>query len=363
MEPEPYAPNTQLAWAPLPALASGETATEAALKQAEQRLTKSAADWTAYTSTGSKWTRKTSFWTNGFMTGCWWRMHSLTGNASWKALAEKGTAELSSWQNKTTTHDVGFVIMCSYGLAGVSKNATVIKNAARSLAKRYVSKLKVIRSWGKIGDADVQVIIDNMMNLKLLFEAAKLPGGDPKWKSIAIDHATTSAKTFVRDNGSTFHKAVFTSGGKVTKGTHQGTADSSTWARGQAWALYGFAEAYAYTGNQLFKTTAERCAKYFLDKLPSDGVPYWDFDAPSNKRYKDTSAAAIAACGLFKLGQKDAARRILRSLISKYQAKPGQASLLCCGCANVPKNEGIGVGYVVSDYYFLEAIHLDRGGK
>lgn len=337
------------------------------VQAAEARLTKSAAKTLAYTCTGKTWsTKPLDNWTNGFMTGCWWKMYALTDQAAWKTLAEQGTAKLMAWKDRDTTHDIGFVIMCSFGNAP-AKNAEVITTAAANLAKRYVPKLGLIQSWGKIGDAKVQVIIDTMMNLKLLYEAAKLPGGKPEWATIATKHATTTTGLLVRSDGSTYHKAVFQNGTR-TLGTHQGAGNGTTWARGQAWALYGFADAYEYTRNALFKRTAEKVAKYFIDNLPSDNVPYWDFQAPKGKRYKDTSAAAIAACGLFKLGKATGtaaytakANAILDSLSRSYPgSSKGLASLLCCACVNVPRNEGIGVGYVVADYYYLEALQLAR---
>ncbi len=300
------------------------------------------------------------------MTGCWWHMYNLTKDDKWKKLAEQGMAKLESWKNKTTTHDVGFVIMSSFGQAP-SKNAGVITTAAASLAKRYVKDLKVIRSWGKIGDAKVQVIIDSMMNLQLLFEAAKLTGGKKEWTDMAVAHATTVANTLVRSDGSTYHVVEF-EGGKKTLRTHQGNADDSTWARGQAWAIHGFTTAFEYTQKALFRDTAEKCGRYFVNSLPSDNVPLWDYRAQSGKQYKDTSAAAIAACGLFKLGKATGdsayttkAKAILDSLKTKYQgSSKGLASLLCCAVVNAPKNDGVNVGYIVSDRYYLEALELEQ---
>ena len=364
IEPPPDTPPDDTKKAAPPDDTKKATAGDDAVQAAAKRLTTSAGDALAYTCTGSSWTTKADNWTNGFMAGCWWKMHALTDDAKWKALAEQATAKLEGWKTKTTTHDVGFVIMSSFGNAP-SRDAGVITAAARSLAKRYVPDLKVIRSWDQIGAAKVRVIIDSMMNLKLLFEAAKMTGGDKKWTDMAATHATTLASTLVRDNGSTYHVVEF-EGGKKTLKTHQGKADSSTWARGQAWAIHGFTEAYEYTQKELFKDTAEKCAKYFIDNLPSDNVPLWDFDAGDGT--KDTSAAAIAACGLFKLGKAAGssaytakAKAILGSLKAKYQGSAKSlASLLCCATVNKPKGDGVNVGYVVADYYYLCALELER---
>ena len=345
---------------PKPPKDAGDDAIQAAAK----RLTTRAEDALAYTCTGSSWTTKADNWTNGFMAGCWWKMHALTDDAKWKSLAEQGTAKLEGWKNKDTTHDIGFVIMSSFGNAP-TKNAGVITTAAKSLATRYVPDLKVIRSWDKIGTPKVRVIIDSMMNLRLLFEAARMTGGDKAWADMAVTHATTLANTLVRSNGSTYHVVEY-EGGKKTLRTHQGLRDSSTWARGQAWAIHGFTEAYEYSQKELFLTTAEKCAKYFIDHLPSDNVPLWDFEASDG--LKDTSAAAIAACGLFKLGKAGGgsafttkAKAILASLKATYQgSSKGLASLLSSAVVNWPKKEGMGVGYVVADYYYLAALELER---
>ena len=336
----------------------------------EKQLTTSSGNKKAYTCTGASWTNppKDPHWTNGFMTGCWWKMYSLTKGDKWKKLAEAGTSALSSWKDKSDTHDIGFVIMSSYGNAP-SKDSGVITTAARNLAKRWIKDLQVIRSWKAITETKVEVIIDSLMNLKLLFEGAKLSGKDAaEWRKIALAHAKTVKSVLQRDDGSTFHKATWegkTKGSKKTVGTHQGASDSSTWARGQAWAVYGFTEVYDYTQDGDMLAAAKKAADYFVSNLPSDSVPYWDF---SKKDNKDTSAAAIAAAGLLKLGKHEdkytaSATKILDSLKASYLGSAKNlASLLCCACVNVPKSEGVSVGYVVADYYFLEALELAGGG-
>lgn len=355
--------------APKPGPGPGDTAPKEDIVAAlEKQLSADAGKKMAYTCTGKTWGTQGLFhWTNGFMTGCWWKMHALTKNDAWKKLAEGGTAALSEWRGRDKTHDIGFVIMSSYGNAP-SPDAGAIKAAAASLAKRWIENLQAIRSWGDIGAAQPKVIIDSLMNLRLLFEGAKLDGANSqRWKSMALAHAKTVAATLVRSDGSTYHVATYPSaskGAKPTVGTHQGAADSSTWARGQAWALYGFTEVYSYTQDGGMLDTAKKVADYFVRNLPSDKVPFWDF---SKKDHKDTSAAAIAAAGLLKLGRyepkyTDAANSILDSLKASYLgASKNLASLLCCACVNVPKDEGVGVGYVVADYYFLEALQLARG--
>ena len=344
--------------------AAGGAGGASAVALAKAQLTKSADDYLGVWSSGASWTRHergADWWTAGFMAGCWWRMHALTGDGAWKALAEGATAKLRSWAGKTTTHDVGFVIMSSFGNAP-QPDAGVVKQAAGSLAKRYDAGLKLIKSWDK---AAFTVIIDNMMNLKLLFVAAKLSGGQPAWGDMARQHALTSARELVRPNGSTWHK-MERKGTTWSKGTHQGLNDGSTWARGQAWAIYGFAEAAHYTGDATLKATAIKCADFFLGALPADNVPPWDFSATDG--IKDTSAAAIAACGLVKLSTLtgvarygERGRAMVAALTANYQgSKKGYRSLLCCAVDSKPDNRGVGQGYVVADYYYLEALLLTK---
>lgn len=345
-----------------------------AVKNAEARLSKNPADTLAYVSTGSTWQlSELDRWTSGFMTGCWWKMYYLTNNDVWKTLAEQGCKKLLPWQKKTTTHDIGFVIMCSYGNAP-SPNASVITTAAESLSKRFMQKVQMFRSWKEMARGDAEVIIDNMMNLRLMFEGARLTPDKNKsriWLDMAVKHATNTAKLHVRTDGSTFHKVTFNAktasaikDTNYTQGTHQGWSANTTWSRGQAWAMYGFTETFEYTQMPIFKDTAIKCCNYFIQNLPADNVPLWDFQAPADKQYKDSSAAAIAACALFRLGKlvgdskyTSKANDILSALSSSYLgSSKGFASLLCCGVGNMPKGLDVNVGYIVSDYYYLEAL-------
>lgn len=313
------------------------------------------------TGSGGAWTPSDAdWWTAGFMPGCWWKAYALTKDDTWKRLAETATAALKPWQTKTTTHDVGFVIMSSYGQMP-SPPSDALVTAAASLDKRYDASKKLYRSWGTIGDTPFRVIIDNLMNLELMFVAAGLPGGKATWKDHAEAHALRSVELFVRDDGSTVH-VVEINGDEVTKTTKQGFSGTSCWARGQAWAIYGFQVAHKHTGNAALLAAAKKCADYFVSNLPADKVPNWDFKA--DKKIKDTSAAAIAACGLFRLGGSYTAHAnaILASLLKSYQGHTKNLkSLLCCACESVPQNKGVSVGYVVADYFLMEALQLARG--
>ncbi|KAL4448644.1 hypothetical protein ABPG75_005863 [Micractinium tetrahymenae] len=332
-------------------------------------------------------------WVSGFGDGCLWKMHALTGNASWAKTAAAVLPDLEPMKTNTGTHDIGFVITSSFGnaldaqpppsQATADTYRKVLQTAAGSLAKRYNPKLKLIRSWGSdLAAREFKVIIDNMMNLQLLFRAAALPGGKSAWCDIAAAHATTTSKVFFRSDGSTYHKVIYDAQtGKITcKGTYQGYSDKSTWTRvscsGQAWALYGFTAAYEATTAPLFLATAQKAADLFLKRLTPDWVPLWDFDAPKSQSWKDTSAGAIAAAGLLRLSKvapaaagskyKTAALAMLEALATKYPssaAPPGSprlASILMNGTVSAPAGM-YGTGTIFGDYYFLEALHAAYG--
>ncbi|MGZ6675136.1 MAG: BACON domain-containing protein, partial [Solirubrobacteraceae bacterium] len=242
-----------------------------------------------------------------------------------------------------------------------------------SLATRYNATVGATRSWNNdAGDPSsyFKVIIDNMMNLDLLFWGAQ-NGGDPAWTDMAVNHALTTQRTHVRADGSTFQLVIFNSGtgAVISRGTVQGYRNDSTWARGQAWALHGFTQAYAYTADNRMLTTARSAADYFIGHLPADGVPYYDFQAPTTDRPRDSSAAAIAASGLLWLARiepdgcraqtyLDAAKRILTSLSAPpylSQGTPGAASILLHATAQHQQGD-VDNGLVYADYYFLEAL-------
>ncbi len=313
-------------------------------------------------------------WVSGFFAGCQWLVYEQTRNERWQARATLQTLDLSGQQHNTGDHDIGFRIMGSYGnayrLTGDPAFKAVILTAAQSLATRYNSTVGCTRSWD-FGSWQFPVIIDNLMNLELLFWAAQ-NGGDPNLFTLARNHALRSLQEHVRPDGSTYHVVDFdpASGNVLWKGTYQGHADNSTWARGQAWAIYGFAMAYRYSQDPLLLDGAARVADYFLANLPADGVPYWDFQAPGiPNEPKDSSAAAIAAAGLLELSQyaptqadrsryRREAARILRSLSSPTYLSTGSISdgILLHGVGNMPANREVDVSLIYGDYYFLEAL-------
>jgi hypothetical protein len=231
-------------------------------------------------------------------------MYEGTGDTHWREWAEAWTAGLADEKNDTSTHDVGFKIFSSFGhgyrLTGNAAYREVILQAARTLATRFNPTVGCIRSWDR---NRFPVIIDNMMNLELLFWASK-NGGDSAWYDMAVSHALQTMKNHVREDGSTYHLVDYDpdTGAIINKFTVQGYDKESTWARGQAWGMYGFTMAYRETGDVRFLNTAQLIADYFIDNLPEDRVPYWDFEAPNiPHEEKDSSAAAIAASGLLEL--------------------------------------------------------------
>jgi unsaturated chondroitin disaccharide hydrolase len=321
---------------------------------------------------GSWETRGANWWTSGFLAGSLWFAYGDTGDPSWREQAERWQAGLESQKNNTSTHDLGFMILNSFGsayeLTGVEAYRQVVLDAAASLATRFSPVVGCTRSWNSSSSDDFIVIVDNMMNLELLFWGAR-NGGDPAWRGMAISHALKTMENHVRPDGSTYHVVDYDPGtGAVRrKRTVQGLSTESTWSRGQAWALHGFAIAYRETGDARFLDTARRTADYFVAGLPADRVPYWDFLAPSGDP-RDSSAAAIAASGLLELsrlepdrtraaGYFEAAGAILDSLSSSaYLATDGSSqAILLHGTSHKPAGS-FDTGLVFGDYYFVEAL-------
>jgi rhamnogalacturonyl hydrolase YesR len=332
-------------------------------------------------------------WTSGFFAGNLWQIYEMTGDDKWKNEAIKWTEALDTIQYWSGNHDVGFMMNCSYGnglrLAGKQEYKKVIVETAESLCKRYNPVAKSIKSWNyrKAWNDTTEwffpVIIDNMMNLELLFKATQL-SGNKKYEEIAVQHAITTIKNHYRPDFSSYHVVDYDTitGRVLDKATCQGFTDESSWARGQAWGLYGFVVCYRFTKDQKFLNFAENIANYILHNpnMPEDGVPYWDYNAGDTtlkpewkydaSRYpvipRDASAAAITSSALFELSTyskgygaefKNAAVKILLSLISPaYMGVPGDKYFILNHCVgNIPRGVEIDVPLVYADYYFLEA--------
>lgn len=326
-----------------------------------------------------KWkTMKPNDWTSGFFPGALWYGYELTGDLALKKAAEKWTAGLEQQKLNTKTHDVGFIMYCSFGngerLFPNDRYKQTLLRAAQSLFTRFNANVGCIRSWDN-PKWQFPVIIDNMMNLELLFWASKNGGGKPLY-DIAVSHARTTMMNHFRDDGSTYHVVSYdtANGSVLVKETHQGYAPESVWARGQAWAMYGFTMAYRETRDEQFLNTAERAANWFITHLPEDYVPFWDFKAPSiPNEPRDASAAAIAASALFELSSLTkskslrekyvaSSKEILSSLCRPPYLAEGSSSMgiLNHATGNKPANAEIDVSLMYADYYFFEALQRYR---
>lgn len=312
-------------------------------------------------------------WTSGFFPGSLWYQYELTGDDYFKQEAEKYTSLLYKLQEYTGTHDLGFMVFCSYGNQyRLTKNDTlpkIIVNAANSLSTRYNPEVKAIRSWD-FGSWNYPVIIDNMMNLDMLYWASKHTG-DPKYKNIAIEHTNTTLKHHFRDDMSSYHVISYNNDGTVeSKGTFQGFADDSDWARGQAWALYGMVVGYREVKDEAYLKAAQDIAKLIMElpTMPADKIPYWDYNAPDIPNApRDVSAAAVTASALFELSTMvsdgtsyfNYAEEVLKNLsAAPYLAKEGtnHGFILEHAVGHLPANSEIDTPLNYADYYYLESL-------
>jgi unsaturated chondroitin disaccharide hydrolase len=314
-------------------------------------------------------------WTSGFFPGVMWYLYEITKNERWKNEARKFTNNIEQEKFNGKTHDMGFKIYCSYGnayrLTKEEKDKEVIIQAAKTLATRFNPTVGAIRSWDHNADKwDFPVIIDNMLNLELLFEATKMTG-DSTYHKIAVTHANTTIKNHFRPNYSTWHVVGYnpTTGEVVKKNTHQGYSDDSSWSRGQGWAIYGYTMCYRETKDPKYLLQAESVEKFIFNNknMPKDLVPYWDFDAPEIPlEPKDVSAATVIASALYELStysknSKDyiaKADKIMNSICKKYTSKPGtnKGFILGHSTGSKPHKKEIDAPLSYADYYYLEAL-------
>lgn len=314
-------------------------------------------------------------WCSGFWPGVLWYAYEYSGDEEIKRQAERFTAPIKEIAYTTAQdHDIGFMVYNSFGngyrLTGNEAYKKVLLSAADTLATLYNPNVGTIHSWPSKKQYPHNTIIDNMMNLELLFWASK-NGGDRRLYDIAERHAEVTMNNIVRPDGTTYHLGSFDDKtGAFIKGyAHQGYADESMWARGQTWGIYGFAVAYRETGREDFLQTAIKLAEQFLNRLPEDGIPYWDFDDPAIPNApKDASAAAVATCAMLELSSlvKDEklkekyinqSRIFLKKLSSKdYFSGNKNQALLLHSTGHHPKNSEIDVPIIYADYYYLEAL-------
>ena len=319
-------------------------------------------------------------WCSGFFPGSLCYLYQLTNDKSWLLQSRRFTEALDSIQYLTWHHDVGFMIGSSYlNIYRLSPNKAYKKaiiQTAKSLCTRFRKKAGVIQSWNV--DRGWQskrgwtcpVIIDNMMNLELLFEATRLSGDSTYWK-VAVSHANKTLENQFRKDGSCYHVVDYdpNNGAVLHRQTAQGYADNSAWARGQAWAVYGYTVCYRYTHDRKYLDQAVKTLNFVMQNpnLPEDLIPYWDFDAPNiPNEPRDVSSAACIASALYEMnnylpdnGYTSLADRIIRSLSSpEYRAPLGKNGcfLLMHSVGSIPHNNEIDVPLNYADYYFLEAL-------
>ena len=325
-------------------------------------------------------------WCSGFFPGSLWQMYAYTHDDFWRQSAISWTWPIEEAKWHKGTHDLGFMMHNSFGkayeLTGERSYKDVVLQSAKTLITRYNPKVKSIRSWDHNRDKWIYpVIIDNMMNLEMLFRATQLTGDSIYWK-VAVNHANTTLKNHFRPDYSSYHVIDYDpqTGEVRKKQTAQGYSDDSFWSRGQAWGLYGYTMSYRFTKTPAYLKQAEGIADFFLNlpNMPEDLVPYWDMKAPEVDGLKthvavqgvprDASAAAIIASGLYELCNyvsadkgkqyRTIADKIVTSLNEYYQAAPGTAYgfLLLHSTGHFPGNSEIDVPLNYADYYYLEAL-------
>ncbi|MBI9063323.1 MAG: glycoside hydrolase family 88 protein [Marinilabiliaceae bacterium] len=320
-------------------------------------------------------------WTSGFFPGIMWYMYEHTNDRKWKDYGIQLTESISDIQYLTWHHDVGFMIGCSFGnayrLTGNKTYEKVIVQAAKSLSTRFKPGAGITQSWNTTNGWmskrgwECPVIIDNMMNLELFFDATRI-SGDSTFYDIAVQHANTTMKNHFREDFSSWHVVDYDTitGAVRQKNTAQGYSDESAWARGQAWGLYGYTVCYRETKNPEYLELAENIANFIFmhPNLPEDLIPYWDYNAPNiPNELRDASAAAITASALYELSAYsdkkeeylEKADKIMESLASPvYRAKPGENNLFLLkhSVGSIPHGAEIDVPLNYADYYFLEAL-------
>ncbi len=320
--------------------------------------------------TGGRWDFSGETWTNwceGFLGGQLWLIYLHTRDPWWRRKAEHYTRLLEPRKTDRSVHDLGFLFWPTwkrwYDLTGDPAIQSVVIEAGRTLALRYNEKGKFLRSFL----APDSLFIDIMMNVGIIFYAAQ-QSVDEHLYEIALQHCLTTRRFLVRGDGSTSHEGIFDldTGAFLRPSTQQGWRADSCWARGLAWALYGFTTVYGYTNDTRFLDTAKACADYYLSHVPGHGVPPNDFDEPGPACPYESSAAAIAVCGLLDLARvsgnakyRDGALRILRKLSSnEFLADPasGWEGLLKHGIYHARKGLGVDESVMWGDYFFLEGV-------
>lgn len=319
-------------------------------------------------------------WTNGFWTGMLWLAYELTGAPRYRKAAEVHVRSFHARQQQRINvnhHDLGFLYSLScvagYKLTGDPLAAEAAMGAARLLMERYNPRTGIIQAWGDLNDPEQsgRMIIDCNLNLPLLYWAGDF-SGDQSFRQAANRHIEQAAKHIVRADGSTFHTYFFDveSGQPLRGKTHQGFADDSCWARGQAWGISGFPLVYRHTGDTRLIDLSKTLSNYYLNRLPADGICHWDLVFTSGKQERDSSGAAIAACGLLELAKQlplsdplrshyqRAALGMVGELAHNYvnaDGAPG-SGLLKHAVYHKPQGMGVDESCIWGDYFYLESL-------
>ncbi len=357
--------------------AAAEQAAERALDFAQRQvrnLTTDHPDYFPLFTEGGKWRHAKESWTNwceGFLGGMIWVFARRTGDPFWRERAEHYSRLIEHRQHDRNVHDLGFLFWSTYkrwhDLTGDPTHDAVVIEAGRTMGLRFNPKGRYLRSFV----APESCFIDIMMNVGIIFHAANRTG-DANLLRVATEHCLTTRRHLVRGDGSTAHEGLFDleTGAFLRQSTHQGWRDDSSWARGQAWALYGFGTAYRLSGDARFLDTAQRCADFYLDRTPPHGIPPNDWEEPNPTRPYESSAAAIAASGLFQLASlsqestraaryETAARTILGTLCTpEFLAveMPGWEGILRHGSYHERKGLGVDESVMWGEYFFVEAL-------
>lgn len=323
-------------------------------------------------------------WTAGFWPGIEWYLYEYTKDTIWKERADRTQQTLAPLVDSSAIdHDLGFEMYCSYGngyrLTGNPQYKQILLHAADTLAKLFNPKVGTILSWPRhVPGVDFpkrhNTIMDNMINLELLFWAAK-NGGDRLLYDMAVRHATTTMQNHFRSDYTSYHVVVYdtATGQKVKSMTHQGYSDSSMWARGQSWAIYGYTLVYRETKDPKFLDFAQKVTDVYLTRLPADFIPYWDFNDPAIPNApRDASAACVVTSALLELSTfvsdkgkarlyREKAEAMLKELSSpRYQSGLENNAFLLHSTGHKPAGGEIDASIIYADYYYLEALLREK---
>ena len=317
-------------------------------------------------------------WTSGFWPGTLWYLYENTNDQKWKEQADAYSRYLTPLSvTPALDHDLGFQVFNSFGngyrLTGNPEYKEIILKTADTLATLFNPNVGTILSWPReVPDMEWpqhNTIMDNIINLELLFWASK-NGGKKSLYDMAVSHADVTMKNHFRPDYTSYHVVVYDreTGEKIKGVTHQGYADESMWARGQGWAIYGYTMVYRETGDAKYLDIAQKTAKVYLDQLPHDLIPFWDFNAPNiPNEPRDASAAALVSSALLELSTftkdsilaknyVDKAEKMLVELSENYQSKDKNSAFLLHSTGHKPSGSEIDYSINYADYYYVEAL-------